>query len=64
MISESLNKKKMDFEKGIISFKDLTEEEMEKIIKSYDEEIEKNKAEIEETKEKIRNLKKKIDNIV
>lgn len=64
MNSEELNKKKKDFEKGIISFKDLTEEEMEKMIKSYDEEIKRNKADIKETKEKIKQLKKKIDDMV
>ena len=64
MISKELDKKKADFEKGMISFKDFTKEEMEYLIKSYDEEIEKNKTEIKATKEKIKELKKKIEDIV
>lgn len=60
----NFEKKKRDFEKGIISIYDLDEEEIAKLTECYEKEIASNNMEIEMTKSKIKNLKKKIDSIV
>lgn len=55
---------KRDFENGIISTNDLSEEYIKRLMELYTKEIQNNKIEIENTKSKIKNLKSKIDNIV
>lgn len=60
----NFEKRKADFEKGILSTCDLTQEEIEKLTLIYKTQIDSNRKEIAETKYKIKQIKKKIDNMV
>lgn len=60
----NLEKRKKDFEKGLISSLELTSEEKEKLKEIYINEIESNNKEILSIKGKIKTIKKEIDNLV
>lgn len=66
MITYDANFEKLrnDYEKGKLVEKDLTEEEIKRLIEYYKKEIETSKIDISITDRKIKNLKNKIDNIV
>lgn len=55
---------KRQYEKGILSVKDISNEDIEKLKLIYKTEIEDNKKAIEDTKSKITELKGKIDNMI
>lgn len=60
----NFEKLKMNYENGIITENDISEEEMKKLTEYYKKEIESNKIDISIINRKIRNLKQKIDNLV
>ena len=62
--NNDFEKKKKDFEKGIISAKSFTADEMKLLMKDYNEEIENNKKDIKIVKNKVKVLKNRIDNLV
>lgn len=62
-MENSFEKLRLDLEKGLISYKDLSPEEIKKIGEYYIQEIKNNKKEIQETRKKIRELEDKINNV-
>lgn len=62
-MENNFEKLRLDFEKGIISYKDLSPEEIKKIGEYYIQEIKNNKKEIQETRKKIKELEDKMNNV-
>ncbi len=60
-LNSEFEKRRADFETGIISEQDLSQEEVEKLTAYYQAQIASDRREIDETKYKIRAIKKKID---
>ncbi len=60
---ERLLSLQQSFREGKITQGDLTEEDIEKLSKLYDEQIERLKIQIEECKQRIENKKKKLQKV-
>ncbi len=60
---ERLLRLQQSFREGKITQGDLTEEDIEKLSKLYDEQIERLKIQIEECKQRIENKKKKLQKV-
>lgn len=59
----NLEKRREDYEKGKISFEDLSPEEVNTFGEYYIKEIKENKKEIQKTRIKIKELEEKMKNV-
>jgi hypothetical protein len=64
MNNEEFEKIRLEYEKGKISVKELSYEQINELSKYYRDEVKFNKKEIEDIKCKIEEMRKKIESIV